>query len=316
MRAWRRTSGRGCCWASDRARARLALGALLALTACSARPSAPITTITVQETAAAEAPLDRAEAERWTGQALERIDGLRVRAAQPGERRWQATVRVGRRVYRGARPEDGGVLPRDRLWREVEVVLELRAIEASDPASTRASDPASARPLRLSGARYTGFGRAAENVGVFDDDRALIERAIGDAVVDLTLLIDLEVAPDDEVVARLSRGDTRARTRAIEVAGARRIGAAVDALVALVPDTALGSRATGALVAIGDPRAVGALIESAKERPLLSIVYAVAQIGGKEAEAWLFTMSSGHPDAGVRAAATEALGELERRRDR
>lgn len=280
----------------------LALGAA---SACREPPAAPITQVRVRETTrASEGPLDRARVEAWAGAAVGRIEGLAVRAAAPGERRWQLEVEVGRRVARGARPEDGGVLPPDRLWREVEVGLELRAVDRA---------AADAGPARLAGARYAAWGRAAENVGVFEDDAALVERAVDEAARDLAEVIRLEVLPEAAVVAQIASGQGLARRRAIEAAGARRLAAAVPALVALVPDTALGGPATGALVAIGDPRATEALIASARERPLVSIVFAVAQLGGKQAEAWLFTLSSGHPDAHVRAAATEALGELERR---
>lgn len=275
----------------------------------------PITTISVIEssTPSGEGPVDRAAVEGWAGEALSRVDGFKVRAAAAGDRRWQATVRVGRRAAAGARSEDGGALPRDRRWREVEVVIELRAV---DPAATAA--PAPARPRTWAAPRYSGRGRVGENVGVFDDDRGLVERAVVAAARDLALVGELETAPEAAVVARLQDAGAAgvARLRAIEAAGARRLIGAVPALVALVPDPELGPRATGALVAIGDPRAVGALIESARDRPLVSIVYAVAQIGGKEAEAWLFTLTSGHPAPAIRDAAREALAELERRRER
>lgn len=324
MRAWRRTSGRGCCWASEPASAsaseargaallRLAhLSVTLSLTvcalACTGRSTDPITVVSVQETTPpTEGALDPARAEVWAGEALAGIGGLKVRAAAPGERRLQAVVRVGRRVYRGARPEDGGLVPPDRLFREVEAALEIRAL---DPAARR---PPGSPPVRLGNMRYTGLGRAAENVGVFDGDAELVERAIADAARDLALVIDLEVVPDAEVIARLGRGDVRSRARAIEAAAGRQLSGAVEALVALVAEPTLGPRATGALVAIGDARAVPALIESARQQPLVSVVFAVAEIGGKEAQAWLFTLSSGHPEPAIRAAAQEALDELEER---
>lgn len=311
MRASRRTSGHACSSASERRRAAL-WGALLTVLsgalACREPPTLPITLIRVRETSrTAEAALDRAQVEAWAGAAVARIEGLAVRAAASGERRWQLDVEVGRRVFRGARPEDGGVLPPDRLWREVEVTLELRALDRV------AGD---AGVVRLGGARYAAWGRAAENVGVFDDDRALVERAVGEAALDLAEVIRLEVLPEAAVVAQIAAGQGLARRRAVEAAGARALRSAVPALVALVPDTALGGPATGALVAIGDPRATEALISSARERPLVSIIFAVAQLGGQQAEAWLFTLSAGHPDPHVRAAAAEASGELERRRAR
>ena len=74
--------------------------------------------------------------------------------------------------------------------------------------------------------------------------------------------------------------------------------------------------AIGALVELKDPRAVGPLIEAGRRKNsayVAQVVYAVAQLGGREAQAYLFTISSGHPDPALREAAKEALQELEKR---
>ena len=75
-------------------------------------------------------------------------------------------------------------------------------------------------------------------------------------------------------------------------------------------------RAVGALVAIGDLRAVDPLIEmTRKTKPQVTaqILYALASLGGPTAEAYLYTLESGAPDDEVRRAATDALLELRRK---
>jgi len=75
-------------------------------------------------------------------------------------------------------------------------------------------------------------------------------------------------------------------------------------------------RAVGALVAIGDRRAVDPLIEmtrKAKPQVTVQILYALATLGGPTAEAYLYTLESGGPDDEVRRAATDALLELRRK---
>jgi hypothetical protein len=72
------------------------------------------------------------------------------------------------------------------------------------------------------------------------------------------------------------------------------------------------------LVALKETRAVGPMIDSARRRPSIylgQIIFGVAEIGGKEAEAYLFTVASGHPDPEMRSSAERALSELQRRRD-
>jgi len=94
----------------------------------------------------------------------------------------------------------------------------------------------------------------------------------------------------------------------------------VPQLIARLEDDnpAVALRAVGALVAIGDRRAVEPLIEMTRKRPpqlVAQVLYALASLGGPTAEAFLYTLESGSPDDEVRRAATEALVELRRKRD-
>jgi HEAT repeat protein len=75
-------------------------------------------------------------------------------------------------------------------------------------------------------------------------------------------------------------------------------------------------RAIGALVAIGDRRAVRPLIELTRKRPpqiVSQILYALGSLGGPEAESFLYTLESGAAEEEVRRAAAEAFADLRRK---
>jgi HEAT repeat protein len=60
--------------------------------------------------------------------------------------------------------------------------------------------------------------------------------------------------------------------------------------------------------------AVPALIELMKDREIgfaQEVVYAIGEIGGSEAEAYLFTVAQGHDQPDVQAAAQQALDTLD-----
>ncbi len=75
-------------------------------------------------------------------------------------------------------------------------------------------------------------------------------------------------------------------------------------------------RVVGALVPIADATVARALVASARGQPpayVSALVFALSRVGGREAEAYLFTVASGHPDERLRASARAALDELTRR---
>jgi len=126
----------------------------------------------------------------------------------------------------------------------------------------------------------------------------------------------LSIAPDAELITFLAHPDRRLRGFAIGELGERRSKEAVDPLCRRLltePEQDLVLRTVGALVAIGDPRAAGALIEVAHNQSpelTIQIAYALGALGGPVAEGYLVTLASGHPIDLVRAAAEQALKEL------
>jgi hypothetical protein len=148
---------------------------------------------------------------------------------------------------------------------------------------------------------------------------AALDAALKDAVAALREQIDARDKKDDALIADLSAPDPRVRDYAIRVLADRRSPAAVPHLIARLqdPNPDVARRAAGALIAIGDRRAVPPLIEMThRRRPEDSgpILYAIASLGGPEAEAFLFTLESGAPDEETRRTAHAAYGELLRRK--
>jgi HEAT repeat protein len=146
--------------------------------------------------------------------------------------------------------------------------------------------------------------------------REQLELAAGAAASELESERRLMLRPAADIEMALNHDSRRIRDFAIRVAGARRLKQLVPALNKRLQDEPEGDlvlRVVGSLVQIGDTAAVGPLVELTKKRhPIFvnQIVYAVAAIGGGEAEAYLDTVAQGHPSEHVRTAAKEALAEL------
>jgi HEAT repeat protein len=146
-----------------------------------------------------------------------------------------------------------------------------------------------------------------------------LDAAMSEAVVALKDQIEARRKTDDQLIADLSAGDARVRDYAIRVLAERRSPAAVPQLIARLsdPNPDVARRAAGALIAVGDRRAVRPLIDiTRKRRPedVGPILYAIGSLGGPEAEAYLFTLESGSPDEEIRRAAQGAYADLVRRK--
>ena len=130
----------------------------------------------------------------------------------------------------------------------------------------------------------------------------------------------LDVAKDTVLIAALTDPDPRVREFAIRRVGDRRLRDAVDPLckgLETEPEPTLVLRTIGALMAIGDPRAVEPLIAVSLQKDpafVMQVVFAVGAIGGRTAQAYLVTLASGHPDEEIRRSADDALKELKRRK--
>jgi len=148
--------------------------------------------------------------------------------------------------------------------------------------------------------------------------RSAFRAALDDASRGLVWQVEARKKTDRELAQDLTAEDPRLRDYAIRALADRRNPAVVPQLLNRLSDEnpVVALRAVGALVAIGDRRAVDPLIEMTRRtRPQVTaqILYALAALGGPTAEAYLYTLESGAPDDEVRRAATDALSELRRR---
>jgi len=124
----------------------------------------------------------------------------------------------------------------------------------------------------------------------------------------------------------LGSPDAGVREAAADVLVDRKDPKAIPVVVAELesPDENVMMKAVGELVELRAKQAVPKLIDLAQTRDprlgsdphfQMQIIYALGSIGGEEAEAYLYTIASGHPDEMVRNAARQASSELRRDRD-
>ncbi|BDG07722.1 HEAT repeat domain-containing protein [Anaeromyxobacter paludicola] len=188
----------------------------------------------------------------------------------------------------------------------VAVVVELEASPADgDEPALRA---------RARGASAPEPGEA----GLGPAFRRALASALGGAAQSIALDLLEERKSDRDLLADLRSPERRVRDSAVRALADRKNAAAVPGLIERLrdDDPELVERAVGALGQLGDERAVDPLIElSLRRGPELTarLARVIGDLGGVEAQAYLLTVASGHPDEGVRVAAAEALGEARSR---
>lgn len=178
--------------------------------------------------------------------------------------------------------------------------------------TTKAGDGGARRRLRASGTRPMPERPDAVVPAVIEAAREALEALEAVRAVDA---LDRRA-----VVARLEGPEGPALEAAIDRVRDEAIVEARPALLARLARDELELdrrlRVVGALVPIADVAAARALVASARGQPpayVSALVFALSRVGGREAEAYLFTVASGHPDERLRASARAALDELTRR---
>jgi hypothetical protein len=152
-------------------------------------------------------------------------------------------------------------------------------------------------------------GRRAAMRGAME---SVLRQVTESAVLQLTAL----ERSDDALVTDLQATDSRIREFALRTLAERKHPSAAPLLIERLKDTSDAEqvrRTIGALAEMKARSAVPALIDLARGRDsgfLQEIVFAVGEIGGPEAEAYLFTVAQGHDTPAVQAAAQQALDTL------
>ncbi|HTO97245.1 MAG TPA: HEAT repeat domain-containing protein [Myxococcales bacterium] len=289
----------------------------LALAVAACKPSGSggslvVGNIAVSEASLAGKPEIAASSETLRTQvqaALEASGRFRIREGGPV--RIQLEIDRAQRTLAAPAAFDPGKPLVEQEMAEVAVTLEMTSTGAQGDVERLVAEGGARKPTNADDSLDPAARHAA-----FD---AALEAALRDAVSALDQQIEARHKTDEALLKDLTAADARVRDYAIRVLADRRSPAAVPHLIARLqdPNPEVARRAAGALIAIGDRRAVSPLIEMTRHRrpeDAGPILYAIASLGGPEAEAFLFTLESGAPDEETRRAAKGAYDDLVRRK--
>ena len=129
-------------------------------------------------------------------------------------------------------------------------------------------------------------------------------------------MIELRAASDSTLIEKLASREVPVANAAIILLARKQNPAALKPLLTRLEKSTDPSdirRTMGLLVELRDPAAVPALIDVSRARDNVvqrEVVFALAAIGGAEAEAYLWSVAQGHDDPLIRASAEQALEEL------
>jgi hypothetical protein len=146
----------------------------------------------------------------------------------------------------------------------------------------------------------------------------LVLRVAGDLIDGYVAQRQLDRGSPAAVHAALQADGGNLRDDAIRVVGERKLRDEVPTLLRLLsdPDERTRDAALGALIALGDRRAVSELTRTRSLRDrheMRKIIEAIAILGGQEADQYLSFVAATHDDDEIRAAATAARARMERR---
>jgi len=290
---------------------------LLLLAGAACKPSArsgalQVGQITVSESILAGKPEIGESAEQLRkelGQILEATGRFAMKEGGPVTIRME--IERAQRVFAPVPVVEQGQSPAEREMAEVALDLEMLSAGPQGELDRLLAEGEARRPTNADDTLDPAARHAA-----FD---AALDAAMREAVTALKDQIEARRKTDEQLIADLSSQEARARDYAIRVLADRRSPAAVPQLIERLqdPNPDVARRAAGALIAVGDRRAVRPLIEiTRKRRPedVGPILYAIGSLGGSEAEAFLFTLESGSPDEEIRRAAQGAYADLVRRK--
>lgn len=218
----------------------------------------------------------------------------------------------------GESPPEGA-----KPWR---VIAAVKA-EEPDPDSGARPKVACALSLHQKGGSESweteGHARLEARSNSIDDiqqaARDGFARSLERAVAEAKAVVELLAAKDEAVVEKLAGPPGASQEAAVLVLARRHNPAALKVLIEWLgsDDVEVVHQAMGLLVEMKARDAVSPLIEAAHGKDATferEVVFALGEIGGDEAEAYLFTLAQGHDDPIVRASAERALEDLKQKR--
>jgi len=158
--------------------------------------------------------------------------------------------------------------------------------------------------------------RAEGRGGVPEDLRGSVVSGFRDAWGVLRFQRELDLASTPRWVESLNHSDWRVREFALERIAQKRLIQAVPFLSECLnteKEDRLRLRIIGVLAELKATEAVAPLVAITRNKNpalLLQVLHALGQIGGREAEAFLVTVATGHSIEGVRRVATEILKDM------
>ena len=171
--------------------------------------------------------------------------------------------------------------------------------------------------------RYAIPKRARKGSGAAPPDRdailnRLVVRIAGDLIDGYVARRQLDHGPPAAVHAALEADGGDLRDEAIRAVGERKLRDEAPILLKLLNDPEEQTRdaALGALIALGDRRAVTELTRTRSLRDrheMRKIIEAIAILGGQEADDYLSFIAATHDDDEIRAEAATARARLQRR---
>jgi hypothetical protein len=237
---------------------------------------------------------------------------------------------------------DGGAAPPGKGVTRVQIAVGVDGaeVEAKGLARARAALRLETRPSSAPGAfneTLDGLGEetyavpaspgehghGASDAGPPPRDKifeSLVLRIAGDLVDDLAARRRLATGSPEAVAAALAADGGPLRLEAIRIVGERKLPGQGPALIALLndPDETTRDAALGALIRLGDRKAVSELTRTRSlrdEREMRKIIEAISILGGQEADDYLSFVASSHDDEEIRAQAEAARARLAKRAD-
>jgi hypothetical protein len=150
------------------------------------------------------------------------------------------------------------------------------------------------------------------------DLRNKVLKVVDSVLKEIIFQASLARGDERKVVKALKGTDPDRLASSIEIAAVRRVKLAVPGLIKLLKhkDERIADRSIGALISIGDQRAVKPLTRVSRFRDtakMAKILDGIGSLGGREAIQYLEFVSTGHEDEDIRNLASEALARLKKR---
>jgi hypothetical protein len=230
----------------------------------------------------------------------------------------KGVARAAVRLRFDTRPSDAPGAIEEDLAGEGEQVYPIHAGRAG----AKATGPKASRTTARGGKERPAAAGTPTPAPTADEKRALFERlalrVAGDLIDSFAAREKLATAPEPAIRAALRADGGELQEQAIRIAGERKLRDEVPALLDLLenPNESVRDAALGALIQIGDRRAVSALTKSRSlhdRREMRKIIEAIATLGGDEALDYLSFVAASHDEEEIRALAAAAKQRLERR---